>query len=293
MTTSLVICLLPAVGIALYSWAGLNLILEAARQEEKIDESAAVCAAQQKAALECRRYEKDMLLNGADAGATAEYLDKWRAQVALLSKGIAELSEEFTETEGAMSHDAPGRAVIADLSGNLESYRVGVERVVAEAAAAGAAEPALLNTALTPHKVHIHRLATGLDTLQERIHAQIEAREQNLHGELERLATRLLVGIAVAATLGLVSVCVLPRLLTRRVRKLGEFADAVRAGDLSARSEVGGEDEVGRLSRALNQMLDTLAVAVDRERAAARAEAEARQAGESKARFMANMSHEI
>ncbi|HZW06451.1 MAG TPA: HAMP domain-containing protein, partial [Phycisphaerales bacterium] len=252
MTASLAICLLPAVAITVYSWAGLNLLLEAARQEERVDQVAAVCADQQKAALECRRYEKDILLSGTDTRARAEYLAKWRAQVSLLSDGLTTLAQGFDD---AMSHDQQGRELVEAIAPDLESYRAGLERLIAENEAAGVSDPAALNAALTPHKSRVHRVAASLDSVQARVRRQIEASEEKLHGGLEQLAARVLVGLAAAAALGCASVVLLPRLLTRRVRKLGEFADTVRAGDLSVRSVVGGEDEVGRLSRALNQML--------------------------------------
>lgn len=82
-------------------------------------------------------------------------------------------------------------------------------------------------------------------------------------------------------TLGVVGLAILlalvaARRITRPVLALTRAARQVQAGNLSAKAEVVGQDEVGDLSAAFNQMTDSLSEKTDRLREAALAEAELR-----------------
>jgi PAS domain S-box-containing protein len=82
-------------------------------------------------------------------------------------------------------------------------------------------------------------------------------------------------------TLGVVGLAMLlalvaARRITRPVLALTRAARQVQAGNLGAKAEVVGQDEVGDLSAAFNQMTDSLSEKTDRLREAAQAEAELR-----------------
>ncbi len=63
-------------------------------------------------------------------------------------------------------------------------------------------------------------------------------------------------------------VALIEALVFRRLAPLARFAEAIaRSGDMQARLQVTGNDELSQLSAALNRMLDSLAVAFDRNQA--------------------------
>lgn len=79
-------------------------------------------------------------------------------------------------------------------------------------------------------------------------------------------------------------------LAARALNRLTRAADVISAGDLSARVDVGGRDEIGRLARAFNDMAHQLRLRTE----ALRAEHEkAEAASRAKSEFLAVMSHEI
>ncbi|HUF13107.1 MAG TPA: HAMP domain-containing sensor histidine kinase, partial [Longimicrobiales bacterium] len=97
-----------------------------------------------------------------------------------------------------------------------------------------------------------------------------------------RRGTWLLSAVALA---GLIAAWLLTRRLTRSLERLVTAAEAVSQGDLEARVESAGTDEVGRVAHAFNTMTAslrrTLAELADRERLAAVGE------------FAASLAHEV
>ena len=72
------------------------------------------------------------------------------------------------------------------------------------------------------------------------------------------ITTSVLVTRVVCAVLGQLLALWLSGLLTRPIRQLIAAADAIAAGDFSARAPVHAEDEIGQLARSFNHMARTL-----------------------------------
>lgn len=98
---------------------------------------------------------------------------------------------------------------------------------------------------------------------------------------LPRSRALLLLPLAVlaAAAAGLIMV----RLLVRRLRSLEAAADRVIAGDLRARIDAHGLDEIGRLEERFNRMTDRLAAARDR----------LEETDQQRRRLLADITHEL
>jgi signal transduction histidine kinase/DNA-binding response OmpR family regulator len=99
-----------------------------------------------------------------------------------------------------------------------------------------------------------------------------------------------MIGAVLAATLGLVTVFLLRRVVLQPVRRLAEGAERVRARDFSTRVDVASRDELGELAEAFNAMAESIAREIEDRKDAERAAYDANQA---KSAFLANMSHEL
>ncbi len=86
----------------------------------------------------------------------------------------------------------------------------------------------------------------------------------------------LRIPLLVAAALAAVAARALSRWLSRRLERVSDAAEALAAGDTSARAETEGADEVADLAKAFNRMATQLESAADRER-----------------RFLMDVSHEL
>ncbi len=93
-----------------------------------------------------------------------------------------------------------------------------------------------------------------------------------------------------AIFVGAILAGVVIRSMTNHLNRLMTVAEAVRHGDRAKRAEIQTKDEMGRLGRAFDSMLDTLE---KNERSLEKAKTDANKASVAKGEFLANMSHEI
>lgn len=107
-------------------------------------------------------------------------------------------------------------------------------------------------------------------------------------GDADRILRRNLVGLGIVAVLAFLAAWVGSDLvILRRVNALLTATRSLSAGDLGARAEVGGGDEIGALAQAFNGMADRLSAMVENEQRAKRALAE--QVNE----LVAQRTHEV
>jgi signal transduction histidine kinase len=102
-------------------------------------------------------------------------------------------------------------------------------------------------------------------------------------------------GIALAANgLALLVALALARRLSRPLAELATVSQRVADGDLTAQARVRGDDDVGRLCRQFNAMVDELRESYGQlERRVAEKTADLEQANRHKSEFLAQMSHEL
>lgn len=96
-------------------------------------------------------------------------------------------------------------------------------------------------------------------------------------------SVRVFVFLPVALLVSAIAGILLLRALTRRIRRIEHLALRVADGDLTARVEDHGRDEIGRLAEQLNRMTERLAGARDRIDAD----------DETRRRLLADISHEL
>ena len=120
--------------------------------------------------------------------------------------------------------------------------------------------------------------------------------DRPLHNFKDRTVAIGLIGLGFLAFGGLCAL-VFAWHITRPVLALVDMAMRVGQGDLSARVQVSGDDEIALLGRTLNTMTESVSIKVDQlEEAHANvkvAQREAERASGAKSEFLANMSHEL
>ena len=204
----------------------------------------------------------------------ARYLVLRDAQYAALWDERATRALTDLDTLRAFATSRREAAHLADARAAFDDYR----RLVAEERTllASGDRQAALRLAETRGQQLIEKVETSLEALSQERHSAV-VRAQTSAARLEsRTWTGVLVALAAALGLALLSAAVIAQRITRSLSTLSAATASVAAGSFRDPIPAGSRDEVGDLARSFNRMAARL-----------------RQMDETKQEFFARISHEL
>jgi methyl-accepting chemotaxis protein len=197
-----------------------------------------------------RRYEKDLLINLADAKAVARYRKDWTEtsdKVAVSLDKIAAL-------------DVPDeiKRMPAELKKALQDYRGGFGAIMERVAKGEFADTAAANQAMEPVKGPVRSLDKALAEMTESIDKH-SARQVALLDEHEAAIRRNLTLVVIAAMLLLLAyTAVNIRSILTPLAQAVKAAERIAGRDLSQPVRAEGRDETAALMRGVQSMQDSL-----------------------------------
>lgn len=201
-------------------------------------------------ALQCRRFEKDLLLNIGDPEAVANYWAKWQQAFAGLNTLIDVLEI------GASNAEDTGEARAWRTA--AKQYAEGMQAVYDQIQAGTLTSPQVGNLVLTPYKDPIRALTEGALEASVRDQAEFDTAFTDLNHRLAGI-TRLILGLTLGGGLiSILTILFIPRRIVAPLQDLQRAADQLAGQNLGARVPVRGDDELGRLSSSFNAMADTI-----------------------------------
>lgn len=225
----------------------VNVGQRTARFEARVSQRANDVAV---SALLCRRYEKDFLLNMTDPVQRGSAFNAWSAADARIEQAILAFSAAATSDED--------RRRILLWRAALQFYRDGFQQL-AEGVQRG-------QITTYPEAMLLFRPAgENITTLTDLAMEASESKRRLAEAagsDLERLSEQViwaLVAIGAAAlAIALGWSFAFPRRLIRPILVLREAAMRLAGGELAARAEIVGDDELGELAARFNQMAETI-----------------------------------
>jgi PAS domain S-box-containing protein len=197
-----------------------------------------------------RRFEKDVFINIADAGARASYKKKWDTAKASLDERIA--------AAGKLDLAEDDKKVLGQVGEGFRSYVDGFERTYARIDSGQIKTTQEANNEFAAFKAAIH----GMEDAGAQLNGNAMARVNAAAGSLSATHMRssiLQIAIAAACLLIGTMMCVLTiRSIIRPLGRAIEIARAVANGKLDNAIDATGHDETGRLLSALMTMQDVL-----------------------------------
>jgi methyl-accepting chemotaxis protein len=197
-----------------------------------------------------RRYEKDALINLADAEKRGEYAKKWGATRVKLAEALVRIrrldltNEDVEAVEGMAKHFA--------------SYAAGAEATMEMIKRGELTTTQLANAEMGKYKQSVQGMETTSDQISDRaaqraagvsaVISSVQSRGVSLQLVFSGLALVLAVGLCWMVT----------RSITGPLLQAVALAETVATGDLSSRIGATSKDEIGQLLGALGRMNQSL-----------------------------------
>lgn len=124
----------------------------------------------------------------------------------------------------------------------------------------------------------------------------LDRQHMAIHQDLQNALASILLSFGLLELMILIGLSMLRKRIIRPIRELAIAAGAVAEGQPHTAIAVQGDDEIGHLQQAFNQMVQNLQeqrMAFEQRTEAEKARAAAEQANQAKSSFLANMSHEL
>ena len=197
-----------------------------------------------------RRYEKDLLINLADAKLVERYKKDWDGTYAKVSEGLQSIAKLDVAPEI--------RKVPEQMLQSLQSYKSGFDGIHQRVVKGEFSDTASANKATEPIKGPVRELDKQLGQVTEQIDKHAEAEEDRLRAE-ERSARIALSAVVVIGVVTILSFTWFN--LSSILRPLEEAVsttERIAGQDLSGRVSVSGQDETAAVMRGVAAMQESL-----------------------------------
>jgi methyl-accepting chemotaxis protein len=228
-----------------------------AREARLVDGAMASASAllQAQAAVgNARRFEKDLFLNIADAGAVAKYRKQWTESMASVRERI--------DAAGKLL-PAADQPALAQLREGIGAYEKGMQAVIVAIEAGRLADPVAGNKAVDPYKASIRAADKAFETLTASIDQSVVTARADVARSQDRaqaivIAFGLGIGLLVIGAAAAVS-----RSIGAGLRRTTQAAQAMARGELQTTVDTSGARELAEIATAVEQARATVVRLVD------------------------------
>jgi methyl-accepting chemotaxis protein len=244
---------LCAVSLLLAVGVQVRLADEARAREARLVDGAMASASAllhaQAAVGNARRFEKDLFLNIADAGAVGKYRKQWTESMASVRERI--------DAAGKLL-PAGDQPALAQLREGIGAYEKGMQAVIAAIEAGRLSDPVAGNKAVDPYKASIRAADKAFETLTASIDQSVATARADLARSQDRaqaivIAVGLAIGLLVIGAAAAVS-----RSIGAGLRRTTQAAQAIARGELQTAVDTSGARELAEIATAVEDARATV-----------------------------------
>ncbi|MCP5287375.1 MAG: HAMP domain-containing protein [Burkholderiaceae bacterium] len=239
--------------VSLGGWFGLSFTLDAQKRMSGYEFKLMDLAGTMRHGLVAlRRHEKDLMLAYGYEDRTAAARAAWQAERQRVTGALDEIS--------AMVKTDDGQKLIAGIRTPMTAYLDNASRVLDELHSGSIiASLQEINDRLAKEAGGEFTAAEqAMETGVAKVRETLAASQAKVDGFVATVQAALLAAIVVAVTIGVVAAIVIVRSIAQPLAAGQRFAQALADGDLTARPDLQGHDEVTGLMQALGAMSQRL-----------------------------------
>ena len=195
-----------------------------------------------------RRYEKDLFLNMGDEAATERYRKLWSAEV----ENILALVEACRQELPAASRELDA------LKKGISNYRAGVLGLGQRMDRGELNDPWAANKAMEPLKADVRAADEAVAAIGRQVMDNAKSAHEEAVARARRAEWVMVAATLLALGLGASLTWLTARSIARPLRELEGVAAAWARGDLSARMQSAGRDEIAKVCQGLEAMRHAL-----------------------------------
>jgi len=204
-----------------------------------------------------RRAEKDILLNIGNTAKQKPYFDQLRSDSVKLVKAATELAAHVAADRELTEADRNTARAVLD---NFKTYDAFVAKYLEDLISGkmGQVTPGQANEAISVHKSSFHAYEKAVAALQDAGRRMIADKGVSMAGITASMRTMQVTSLCGGLVIGILSgvFCVLS--ISRPMKRILGFSNAVSSGDLDARLDRQGDDEFAVLGGNIETMVATL-----------------------------------
>jgi methyl-accepting chemotaxis protein len=241
--------LLLLTAVSFGGWFGLNFTVDAQKRMSSYEFTLMEHAASVRLGLaSLRRYEKDLMLAYGYDDRTATARKHWQDERARV-EGALDAITDMVKTEA-------GQQLIVAIRTPLVAYMDSAWKVLDELHTGSiiASLQEVNERLATASSSHYDEAGAALETGVAKVRETLAASQARVDGVVAAVQAALLGAIVLAVSVGILAAVVIVRSIAQPLADGRRFADALVDGDLTARPDLSGHDEVAGLMRALATM---------------------------------------
>ncbi len=201
-----------------------------------------------------RRYEKDLLINLADAKAVERYRKDWTSTFDKVSDSLGRIAK--------LDMPADVKRMPEELQKALQDYRGGFSGVLDRLGRGEFADTAAANQAMEPVKAPVRAMDKALGEMTDRIDKHSATQVEQVDAHQASIQRNLLLVVVAAVLLLLAYTVVNIRSILAPLAAAVRAAERIAAHDLSQPVRADGRDETAALMRGVQGMQASLAQVV-------------------------------